>query len=292
MNELSNKELSEICNRLGKTKIINIKKIFGGCINDSWRIEFSDSIFFLKKNNRNKKLLKFEQYCLNDLKKYNNSKNILIPKVINYYEYENNEFLVLEWLDLKNLNQKKLGAGIAEIHINSNKSNPNKFGYPVPGFIGSTKQLKGWESNWVDCFIKLRIEPQLLLLNHHSISIDLINNIKSKIKLHLSDHNPMISLIHGDLWSGNISSNYQEKGVLFDPSCWWADSEVDIAMTKLFGGFTNDFYDGYYKLIKAKNDLEKRTTIYNFYHILNHANMFGGAYDVQVNNYINMILNM
>ena len=292
MNELSNKELSEICNRLGKTKIINIKKIFGGCINDSWRIEFSDSIFFLKKNNRNKKLLKFEQYCLNDLKKYNNSKNILIPKVINYYEYENNEFLVLEWLDLKNLNQKKLGAGIAEIHINSNKSNPNKFGYPVPGFIGSTKQLKGWESNWVDCFINLRIEPQLLLLKGSSFTSNLINSIKSKIKVHLSDHEPMNCLIHGDLWSGNVSTDHYEKGIIFDPSCWWADSEIDIAMTRLFGGFTNDFYNEYFKIIKEKKGSKKRTTIYNFYHILNHANMFGGNYINQVNNYINMILNM
>ena len=102
----------------------------------------------------------------------------------------------------------------------------------------------------------------------------------------------MNCLIHGDLWSGNISSSYSEKGVIFDPSCWWADPEIDIAMTRLFGGFTDDFYNEYFKIIKKKNDSEKRTTIYNFYHILNHANMFGGSYINQVKNYTNMILNM
>ena len=195
-------------------------------------------------------------------------------------------------MNLNNFNQKKLGAGIAEIHLNSNKKKPNKFGYPVPGFIGTTRQLDGWEVNWVDCFIRLRIEPQLSLLNNGSFSIDLINRIISKIKDHLSDHDPMNCLIHGDLWSGNVSTGKHEKGILFDPSCWWADSEIDIAMTRLFGGFTNDFYNEYFKIIKEKKDSNKRTTIYNFYHILNHANMFGGNYINEVNNYINLILNM
>ena len=124
------------------------------------------------------------------------------------------------------------------------------------------------------------------------MSINLINRINSKIKIHLSDHDPMKCLIHGDLWSGNVSTDHLEKGIIFDPSCWWADSEVDIAMTRLFGGFTNDFYNEYFKIIKEKNGSHKRTTIYNFYHVLNHANMFGGNYIKQVNNYINMILNM
>jgi len=292
MTKLSNSELSEICKHLGKSKIINIQRIFGGCINHSWRIDFIDSKFFLKKNDRDQKLLKFEQYCLNDIRKYINSQNIIIPKVINYFEHEKNEFLLLDWINLDNSNQKKLGAGIAEIHLNSNKKKPNKFGYPVPGFIGTTKQLNGWETNWVDCFINLRIEPQLSLFKHDSLSINLINRLKSKIKFHLCDHDPMQCLIHGDLWSGNISTDNLEKGIIFDPSCWWADSEIDIAMTRLFGGFSEDFYNEYFKVIKEKKGANKRTTIYNFYHILNHANMFGGNYIHQVFNYINMILNM
>tara|TARA_Y100000589_G_scaffold327512_1_gene369482 strand:+ start:4247 stop:5125 length:879 start_codon:yes stop_codon:yes gene_type:complete len=292
MIKLSINELSEICNRLGKSKVINIEKIFGGSINNTFRIDFKDSRIFLKKSEREQKLLKFEKYCLNDLKKYVNPDNIIIPKVIHYFEHENNEFLLMEWIDFNNVNQKKLGAGIAELHLNSNKNKPNQFGYSVPGFIGTTNQLEGWESDWFDCFIKLRIEPQISLLKDFSITKNLMNRIKSKIKIHLSEHEPMNSLIHGDLWSGNIGTGYREKGIIFDPSCWWADSEVDIAMTRLFGGFTDDFYSEYYKIVNEKKGSHNRTIIYNFYHILNHANMFGGSYNKQVNAYINMILEM
>ena len=63
-------------------------------------------------------------------------------------------------------------------------------------------------------------------------------------------------------------------------------------MTKLFGGFGKEFYDEYHKIFPIKKGFEKRITIYNFYHILNHANMFGGAYFNQVTDYVKAILNM
>ena len=100
----------------------------------------------------------------------------------------------------------------------------------------------------------------------------------------------MKSLVHGDLWAGNIGVNLMNKGVIFDPASWWADCEVDIAMTRLFGDFRNEFYENYHKIIPIKKGFEKRTIIYNFYHILNHANMFGGSYLKQVNSYINFTI--
>ena len=97
---------------------------------------------------------------------------------------------------------------------------------------------------------------------------------------------------HGDLGSGNAGMEQSGKGVIFDPASWWADNEVDIAMTKLFGGFENDFYEEYYKIFPLKENFENRIIIYNFYHILNHANMFGGSYLNQVKDYVKAILSM
>ena len=105
-------------------------------------------------------------------------------------------------------------------------------------------------------------------------------------------HKPINSLVHGDLWSGNAGIDKNGKGVIFDPASWWADNEVDIAMTKLFGGFRKEFYEEYHKIFPIKNGFEKRIIIYNFYHILNHANMFGGGYLKQVKDYVKAILNM
>ena len=105
-------------------------------------------------------------------------------------------------------------------------------------------------------------------------------------------HKPIIALVHGDLWSGNTGMDKNGKGVIFDPASWWADNEVDVAMTKLFGGFRKEFYEEYHRIFPKKNVFEKRIIIYNLYHILNHANMFGGGYLKQVEDYIKAILNM
>ena len=116
--------------------------------------------------------------------------------------------------------------------------------------------------------------------------------MREKIKSELLNHQPTNTLVHGDLWSGNVGIEKSGKGVIFDPASWWADNEVDIAMTRLFGGFTKEFYEEYHKIFPIKEGFEKRMIIYNFYHILNHANMFGRSYLMQVKDYIREILNM
>ena len=193
---------------------------------------------------------------------------------------------------MKNSDQKKLGKGLGEMHIQSNESNPKSFGYHTQGYIGTTNQMRGWENNWIECFINLRIEPQLATLENFFSEIEIKNKIKSKIKSELNDYKPFNSLIHGDLWSGNIGVNNMNKGVIFDPACWWADSEVDIAMTRLFGNFRREFYENYHKIVPLKKGFERRTIIYNFYHVLNHANMFGRSYWNQVEDYIKKIMSM
>ena len=292
MQNLSHTEISEICLKLGKTYPKSIKRVYGGNIHDSWQIKFEHNKFFLKRNTRKQKLLKFEEYCLRHLRRNINEKNLIIPEVISYVEVNDIELLLMEWLDMETSDQNKLGKGLSEMHLISNESNPKKFGYPVEGYIGTIKQKKGWEENWIDCFLNLRIEPQLSILEKKYLDLKTKYKIHEKIKLELINHNPMNALIHGDLWSGNIGNDQYGKGIIFDPACWWADSEVDIAMTHLFGGFSREFYEEYHKNIPLKKGYEKRLIIYNFYHILNHANMFGGSYFHQVQDYTKAILNM
>ena len=97
----------------------------------------------------------------------------------------------------------------------------------------------------------------------------------------LDQHNPNPALVHGDLWSGNASIQSNGKAVIFDPAVWWADREVDLAMTRLFGGFSNEFYVGYESIFPIEESAKKRIDIYNLYHLLNHANIFGGSYKNQ-----------
>ncbi|MCH2079694.1 fructosamine kinase family protein [Prochlorococcus sp. ALOHA_ZT_50] len=292
MQKLSPIEINEICEELGETYPKSIEQVHGGDIHNAWRIEFSNKKLFLKRNIRNKKFLEFEKYCLQNLRKYINQENLVIPEVIAYKNIKNIEILLIEWIDMHNFDQKKLGKGLGELHLKSAESNPKMFGFPVEGFIGTTDQKKGLEDNWIDCFLNLRIIPQLLSLKSRILDKEIINKVKEKIKSELLNHKPINALVHGDLWSGNAGMDKNGKGVIFDPASWWADNEVDIAMTKLFGGFRKEFYEEYHRIFPIKNGFEKRIIIYNFYHILNHANMFGGGYLNQVEDYVKAILNM
>jgi len=292
MIHLSQHELSEICNHLGESRPNNIKRIYGGSINEAWKLEFNKKCIFAKRNKKGKKLLKFEEICLKDLGKYVDQEYLIIPKVIGYLLINNVEVLLIEWINFNNNDQSKLGKGLGLLHLNSSRNNQSDFGYSVKGFIGTTEQIQGWERNWADCFLKLRINPQLSFLKKDFLEINLIEKVRLKILLLLQKHQPDKSLVHGDLWSGNVGIGTDNKGIIFDPACWWADSEVDIAMTKLFGGFKDEFYKSYNEVIRPKEGAEERIIIYNFYHILNHANIFGGNYFNQVKNYIEIILSM
>jgi len=292
MQKLSPIEINEICEELGETYPKSIEQVHGGDIHSAWQVEFSNKKLFLKRNIRNKKFLEFEKYCLQNLRKYINHENLVIPEVIAYKNIKNIEILLIEWIDMHNFDQKKLGKGLGELHLKSAESNPKMFGFQIEGFIGTTDQKKGWEDNWIDCFLNLRIIPQLSILKPKTLEKETINKVKEKIKSELLKHKPINTLVHGDLWSGNVGVNKSGKGVIFDPASWWADNEVDIAMTKLFGGFRKEFYEEYHRVFPIKNGFEKRIIIYNFYHILNHANMFGGGYLKQVEDYVNAILNM
>ena len=150
MQKLSLIEINEICEELGETYPKSIEQVNGGDIHSSWQIEFSNKKLFLKRNIRNKKFLEFEKYCLQNLREYINQENLVIPEVIAYKNIKNVELLLIEWIEMKNFDQKNLGKGLGEMHLKSAESNPKMFGFPVEGFIGKTVQKKGWEDNWID----------------------------------------------------------------------------------------------------------------------------------------------
>ena len=109
MQKLSPFEVSEICNELGETYPKNIKQVHGGDIHSAWQIEFANKKLFLKRNVRNKKFLEFEKYCLENLRKYINKENFVIPEVIAYKHIKDIEILLIEWIDMQNFDQKSLG---------------------------------------------------------------------------------------------------------------------------------------------------------------------------------------
>ena len=92
------------------------------------------------------------------------------------------------------------------------------------------------------------------------------------------------SLLHGDLWSGNFLIKNKDTPVLIDPAIYYGYREMDIAMSKLFGGFNSDFYDYYNETFPLEKEWEERVKLCNLYPLLVHVNLFGGGYLNQVKN--------
>jgi protein-ribulosamine 3-kinase len=105
-----------------------------------------------------------------------------------------------------------------------------------------------------------------------------------------ASYTPQPSLLHGDLWSGNHAYLADGTPTIFDPAVYYGDRECDLAMTELFGGYSSDFYATYHAAYPLDTGYATRRELYNLYHILNHANLFGGGYARQAEQMMQRLL--
>tara|TARA_Y100001968_G_scaffold21904_1_gene17311 strand:- start:383 stop:1267 length:885 start_codon:yes stop_codon:yes gene_type:complete len=291
MSDFINDDFNNLEEIFQAEELKRVVPVSGGCIHKAWCLELLDGKKFFAKtaSNENISMFAFEANCLNSLQEFNDEQYIKIPTPIKIKTLENNSILLFPWLDLSNGDQTQLGKGLALIHKKSTSANLGKFGWEQDGFIGMSIQKGGWSKNWGDYFINFRLKPQLdLAFKNGLIEFDDGTIFPTLINF-LNRHKPYPSLVHGDLWSGNSSVARDKKGILYDPASYWADREVDIAMTQLFGGFSKEFYDGYNSIWALNNTFNDRKDIYNLYHVLNHANLFGGSYITQSINLLRQI---
>ena len=90
------------------------------------------------------------------------------------------------------------------------------------------------------------------------------------------------SLLHGDLWSGNLISDCRGLPAVIDPAVYYGWAEADLAMTDLFGNYPESFYQAYTEIRSLDSGYRSRYPIYNLYHLLNHLNLFGKSYLPQI----------
>jgi len=283
MQEILQKALLQIKGEVSCSFIKKVDSLTGGCIHKTWRLELNDGRYLFAKTAKTEDFpkLKFEAEGLKSLNKFVDQALIIIPQPLILEKLDHSSVLLLPWLDLTNGDQTVLGKALALLHKSSTNQNPEKYGWEYPGYIGSSPQLEGSKNNWGECFVRLRLLPQLKIGKKWGLNLSYWENILTPLSVFLEDHKPKPSLVHGDLWSGNAAIQRNGKAVIFDPAVWWADREVDIAMTKLFGGFSQEFYKSYESVWPLPSSAYKRVEIYNLYHLLNHANIFGGSYKSQ-----------
>ncbi|MGD9992233.1 MAG: fructosamine kinase family protein [Salinivirgaceae bacterium] len=253
--------------------------VSGGCIADSKLITTKiGKRFFLKTQSGGEGMFLKEAHGLQELAK---AQCIGVPEVV-LADYD---FLLLEFIEQGPKPDNffsDFGAAFAQMH----RFTAAHYGFYEDNFIGSTPQYNVAEgaerTNWSQFYLHKRLYPQVkfarqsgLLNRKHETKLEQLFAKVPEI-LHGSEEVP--TLLHGDLWGGNYLCDKQGKAVLIDPAAYYGHREADLAMTKMFGGFSHEFYKSYQQHFPLAPGWEYRENLYLLYHQLNHLNLFGSSY--------------
>jgi fructosamine-3-kinase len=215
---------------------------------------------------------------------------VRVPQVICHGVAAGQAYLVLEYLPLETRGDAaRLGRQLARQH----RVRAAQFGWARDNWIGATPQPNAWHEDWVDFWRTQRLGFQLRRAAKNGYGGELQRDgetLLARLDAFFEGYTPVPSLLHGDLWGGNHGFLADGMPVLFDPATYFGDRECDLAMSELFGGFAPDFYAAYREAWPLDAGYAARRTLYNLYHILNHANMFGGGYPAQAHRMMAQLL--
>lgn len=272
-------EKAKISEVLSVGTVSHSTQIYGGSINDVFKVTTKNGTLLLKRNESHPfpEMFRKEAEGLQQLSAACSLAKI--PKVYGYFETDTHQYLALEYLDEQPSTPQshyRLGEALAELHLTTH----NQFGNSYNNYMGALPQENTPTSSWTHFWWKNRIEPQVnLAIENERLSK------QWKIRLfHLFHENESLftsekpRLLHGDLWSGNFFITKSETPVLFDPAVYFGHREVDIAMTFLFGGFSSEFYEAYQHHSPLESGWQNRLYLFNMYPILVHINLFGSSY--------------
>ena len=264
--------------------------VSGGSIHRCYRWRCGDTLLFVKVADRSGGAgLEAEATGLQTLAA---AQAVRVPRVLARGSAGPTLFLALEWIESRPAGraaEHSLGELLAAQH----RVTAAEFGFADDNFIGRTRQANGWLGDWSEFFREQRLRPQLALAAQNGFAPLLEQpgaRLLESLAALLANHRPVASLLHGDLWVGNWLADEQAAPVIFDPAVYYGDREADLAMTRLFGGFGRAFYDAYQTVAPLPAGHAVRAELYNLYHVLNHANLFGGAYGRQARASIDRLL--
>jgi protein-ribulosamine 3-kinase len=269
--------------------ILATTPVGGGSINEAYHLDGTDGArYFLKLNDaRHYPMFVAEAAGLEVIAATN---TIRVPRAITHGNAGDQSYLVLEHLELGSRGDaKRLGEQLAALHRCAGK----RFGFSEGNFIGTTPQPNAWADNWIDFWREQRLGFQLKLAAQNGYGGQLQRlgeKLMDALPAFFANYTPRPSLLHGDLWSGNHAFLVDGTPTIFDPAVYYGDRECDLAMTELFGGYSGDFYTAYRAAYPLDAGYDTRKELYNLYHILNHANLFGGGYARQAEQMIKRLI--
>ncbi|HSF22071.1 MAG TPA: fructosamine kinase family protein [Burkholderiales bacterium] len=264
--------------------------IGGGCINECYVVRGTGRAYFVKLNAASRAdMFAAEAEGLAEIARSN---TVRVPQPVSHGADAKASWLVLEHLELRPgdaRSMSRLGRNLARLH----RVMGGRHGWHRHNTIGATPQVNTAAGDWVAFWRERRLGYQLKLAESRGHGGRLIatgERLLEVLPSFFRGYTPPPSLLHGDLWSGNAGQAAGGEPVIFDPAVYYGDREADLAMTELFGGFPQSFYEAY----RAESPLDPgyttRKHLYNLYHVLNHLNLFGGGYGAQAQRMIEQLL--
>jgi fructosamine-3-kinase len=283
-------------------QLVSRSPVGGGCIHQAWCLHTAgDGRLFAKTNRADQwPLLEAEVDGLAALARVA-PRGLVIPEPLAWGLAGEEAVLVLPWLELARGGAPDAwaacGANLARLHRRSLAPSPEAptgrgFGWPRDNFIGASPQPNGWRDDWGVFFAECRLRPQLHWLARGGHPMRGAERLLERVPAWLEGHSPSPCVVHGDLWSGNGALLTGGGSCLFDPAAHRGDREVDLAMAHLFGGFPDAFFRGYQEEWPLPAGWREREALYNLYHWLNHANLFGGGYKKQAQSVMDTLLGL
>ena len=256
----------------------------GGCINTAMTLRDGARAYFVKLN-RAQRLPMFEAEAAG-LAELAATASLRVPTPLCTGVGAGQAYLVMEHLDL--CGEPRSGAQGGPVQAGRllaamHRTTQTEFGWLRDNTIGATRQSNTPNPDWTGFWAKERLAFQLDLAgrNGHGGALQRTGEVLLGRLPDLLNHAPAPSLLHGDLWGGNIGYLRGGEPVVFDPAVYYGDREADLAMTELFGGFGSNFYAAYREAWPLDPGYAVRRDLYNLYHVLNHLNLFGGGYLAQ-----------
>ena len=259
-------------------EIKSFKPVSGGDISSAYLLETQSQKFLLKLNSKSsaKTMFDAEQQGLRAIE---STKTIAVPHVHLVDELDGKPFLLMDFVESRRPNAKDythFGRDLANMHLVSN----DQFGFSSDNFIGSLPQSNAFHTDWAEFYWNERILPQLEIAKKNTALDDAkIPSKESALKIFrqvFGEVKP--SLLHGDLWGGNYLIATDGTPYLIDPAVCYGHSMMDVAMSRLFGGFDAEFYDAYHEIIPQKTYYQEQIKLYQLYYLLVHLNLFGRSY--------------
>ena len=262
--------------------IQKIRSVRGGDIANSYLLNTSGGPIFAKilEGPKGMEMLEAEKEGLTAL---SSTDALGVPVVLGCASTPAGSCLLLEYVAPgpgSRASSRALGRGLARMH----QVTATAFGWPRPNFIGSLPQKNSETMEWPTFYIHNRLAPQYEMARSRQLlskeEIPEIDHMGARISSLVPNVSP--SLLHGDLWSGNYLISADGTPYLIDPAVYYGHAEVDLAMSLLFGGFSQEFYDAYFEIRPKQPGFDMRVKLYQLYYLLVHLNLFGRSYHASV----------